>query len=100
MFVCAFVVAGSARQTFAQNHSLERQAGRSMLSSIRGDVKKNYYDPNFHGIDLDTRFSEADERIKQANSVGEIVGIIAQTLMSLHDSHTFFEPPSITARIE
>jgi C-terminal processing protease CtpA/Prc len=98
--VCAFVVLGGASHAFAQNHSFERQEGRLMLSSIREDVKKNYYDPNFHGVDLDARFSEADEKIKQANSMSEILGLIAQALLALDDSHTFFEPPSITARIE
>jgi C-terminal processing protease CtpA/Prc len=100
MVMCAFVLACGARPALAQVHSLERQEGRLMLATIKDDIKKNYYDPKFHGIDLDARFSEADEKIKQANSVGEIVGLIAQALMTLDDSHTYFEPPGITGRIE
>lgn len=71
-----------------------------MLVTIKDDIKKNYYDPKFRGMDLDARFREADEKIKQANSIGEILGIIAEVLLEFNDSHTFFEPPSITARIE
>ena len=83
-----------------QSHSLDRESGRTMLATIKEDIRKNYYDPKFHGIDLDTRFREADEKIKQANSMGEILGIIAEVLLEFNDSHTMFEPPSITARIE
>ena len=65
-----------------------------MLNVIKGDIKKDYYDPTFHGIDLDARFKVAEEKIKQATSLGQIFGIIAQTLIELEDSHTFFLPPS------
>lgn len=83
-----------------QSRSLDRESGRTMLATIKEDIRKNYYDPKFQGIDLDARFREADERIKQANSMGEILGIIAEVLLEFNDSHTVFEPPSITARIE
>src|ERR1700726_2189583 len=83
-----------------QSRSLDRESGRTMLATIKEDIRKNYYDPKFHGIDLDARFREADERIKQANSMGEILGIIAEVLLDFNDSHTMFEPPNITARIE
>ncbi len=73
--------------------SLDRDRGRVMLSVIKGDLKKNYYDPNFHGIDIEARFKEADEKVKQAASLGQILGIIAQALMDLNDSHTYFLPP-------
>ena len=74
--------------------SFDRDRGRVMLNVIKGDIKKNYYDPNFHGMDLDVRFKVAEEKIKQATSLGQIFGIIAQTLIELEDSHTFFLPPS------
>ena len=71
-----------------------------MLVTIKDDIRKNYYDPKFRGLDLDARFREADERIKQANSMGEILGIIAEVLLDFNDSHTVFEPPPIASRIE
>lgn len=74
--------------------SFDRDRGRIMLNVIKGDIKKNYYDPNFRGIDLDARFKVAEEKIKQATSLGQIFGIIAQTLIEFEDSHTFFLPPS------
>lgn len=72
----------------------DRDRGRIMLNVIKSDIKKSYYDPNFHGMDLDARFKVAEEKIKQATSLGQIFGIIAQTLIELEDSHTFFLPPS------
>lgn len=72
----------------------DRQRGRTMLDVIKNDLKKNYYDPNFHGMDVETRFKAADEKIKNATSLGQIFGIIAQALIDLNDSHTYFVPPS------
>ena len=86
---------GALRPTFAQNSAskMDRDRGRTMLSSVRDDLKKNYYDPTFRGMDVDARFKGADEKIKQAASLGQILGIIAQALVDLQDSHTFFIPP-------
>ena len=79
----------------------DRDRGRTMLNVIKNDLKKNYYDPNFHGMNVDARFQEADEKIKNATSLGHIFGIIAQALIDLNDSHTTFclpeglSPPSM-----
>lgn len=73
---------------------LERERGRTMLNAAKSDLKKNYYDPTFHGIDIDAHFKKAEERIAKATHQNEIFGIIAETLVDLNDSHTFFVPPS------
>ena len=72
----------------------ERDRGRAMLNIIKNDLKKYYYDPTFHGMDLDARFKEAEEKMKTAASQGQILGIIAQILVELDDSHTYFVPPA------
>lgn len=79
----------------AQNQpsGFDRERGRMMLDSIKNDLKRNYYDPAYHGIDIDARFKQADEKIKSATSLGQIFGIIAQALIDLEDSHTYFVPP-------
>jgi carboxyl-terminal processing protease len=71
-----------------------------MLKVIKDDIKKNYYDPNFHGIDLEVRFKTAEEKMQQAESVGQIFGIIAQALVEFEDSHTFFWPPDRANKTE
>ena len=71
-----------------------------MLRTIKDDLKKNYYDTNFHGMDVEARFSAADAKMKEAQSVGHVFGIIAQALNDLNDSHTFFLPPGRANRTE
>ena len=94
------LLAVSSVSVLAQVPSFERERGRMMLNTIKGDLKKNYYDPGFHGIDVDARFKEAEEKIKTATSVGQIFGIIAQALIDFEDSHTYFLPPSRSYRTE
>lgn len=73
--------------------SYDRARGQTMLDQAKNDIKTKYYDPNFHGVNLDSVFKEASEKIKNAQSNGQILGIIAQAVLSLNDSHTFFIPP-------
>ena len=84
----------------AQSQSNTREMGHSMLSTIENDIKKNYYDPSFHGIDLAAHFKAANEKVKQAKDVNEVLGIVAATVMQLKDSHTFFKPPRRSTRVE
>lgn len=92
---------GLAGSTAAQSLTgYDREAGRQMLKMIRLDIEKEYYDPSFRGIDLQGRFGQADERIKNAKSNGEIFGVIAQALLDFDDSHLFFIPPARVARVE
>ncbi len=89
------LLVGTLVSVFGQSppSGFDRDRGRTMLNIIKNDLKKNYYDPNFHGMDVDTRFKEAEEKIKNATSLGQIFGIIAQALIDLNDSHTYFLPP-------
>ena len=73
--------------------NFDRERGRTMLNIIKGDLKKHYYDPTFHGVDVDARFKEADEKIKRATNLGQVFGSVAQFLIELDDSHTYFLPP-------
>lgn len=84
----------------AQTIGLERERGRMILGAIKKDIKDNYYDPTFHGVDLDARFKAADEKIKSATSNGQIFRIIAGALDVLNDSHTFMIPPERSARTD
>ncbi len=79
---------------------IDRQRAKDMLNAVKNEIKDKYYDPKYHGIDLDTRFSVASEKIDSATSLGQTFGIIAQTVIELNDSHTTFYPPSRPARFE
>jgi C-terminal processing protease CtpA/Prc len=96
-----FLLALSAHPLAAQKlGEFDRERGRQMLKTLKEDIKKNYYDPTFRGIDLEGRFREADEAIKQAQSNGQIFGIIAQVLVGFNDSHLYFIPPQRPARTD
>jgi C-terminal processing protease CtpA/Prc len=79
---------------------IQREQARGMLSNIKKSIEKNYYDPNFHGMNLEERFAAADEKLKQAPTLGAAFGIIAQALIDLNDSHTFFVPPPRNVKVE
>jgi carboxyl-terminal processing protease len=100
LLAALLVAAAAARSTPAQSLSYDRERGREMLDLIKSDIKKNYYDPTFHGLDMEARFRAADDKIKEATSIGQIFGIIAQTLMDFDDSHLYFVPPGRSARYE
>jgi carboxyl-terminal processing protease len=96
--VCALGCA--ALPARAQSLSLDRDRSRAMLRTIKEDLKKNYYDPTFRGMNLDERFAQAEEKLKTAADRGQMFGIIAQILIELDDSHTYFYPPGRTSRVD
>lgn len=83
-----------------QLDSFERGRAQRMLSVLKDELKKNYYDPTFHGMDVDARFKLADEKIKTATSLNQAFGIIAQAFLDLNDSHTTFSPPSRAVEVQ
>jgi C-terminal processing protease CtpA/Prc len=96
----ALLLVGSAalRRAAAQTPSAEdlkrdRNRGLVMLQLMKDYLTEFYYDPNFHGMDLSARFKAAEEKMKEAANLGQVLGIVAQTLAELNDSHTFFIPP-------
>ncbi|MDT7604916.1 MAG: hypothetical protein QOF61_2913 [Acidobacteriota bacterium] len=91
VWCCA--AAAPAQQATEKNLGESRSNGLKMLKIVKDEIKKNYYDPSFHGMDLDARFGEAEEKIKQATTGGQVLGVIAQAVVDLNDSHTFFVPP-------
>ena len=78
----------------------DRERGLTMLKTVKEDIRKNYYDPGFRGIDVEARFKLAEDKIKLTKSNAEVFGIIAQALLDFNDSHTSFVPPQRSARID
>jgi len=71
-----------------------------MLAQVRSDVEKHYYDPTFRGLNLAARFGAADQRIRQASTIEEIFASVAQVVLELNDSHTYFVPPALTVQVK
>lgn len=93
--------AGTQQFTHAQGlGKFDRDSAEAMLDAARDDLKKNYYDPTLRGVDIETKFKDAKERVRQATSRDQLIITVAQTLLDFDDSHTFFVPPSRAAKVE
>lgn len=75
-----------------------RAQGTEMLKLVRKQVEKNYFDPQFGGVDMAQVWKQAEQKMAAAQSAGHTFGIIAQALSSLNDSHTFLIPPARVSR--
>src|SRR5262249_25110578 len=84
----------------AQQSNFTREHAEGVLKVIKDDIKKNYYDPSFHGIDLEARFNAAREKLKTTDSGGQMMAIIAQALIDFDDSHLYFIPPGRSNRTD
>jgi len=59
-------------------------------------VKKNFYDPSIKGIDWNKELQDAQKKIENSNSPGEMLAAIYWMVRKIDDSHTNFVPPSQT----
>jgi C-terminal processing protease CtpA/Prc len=80
--------------------SLDLGKVQDMLHAAYNDVKKNYYDPQYHGIDIDARYREYNSRLSSAVSLNEGMRVVAAYLDGFKDSHLFFIPPMRPYTIE
>jgi C-terminal processing protease CtpA/Prc len=94
LFFSSFCVASLPQE--APINSEERSIIETMLQDVESDIKGSYYDPKFHGVDLDSRFKQAAEHIKTATTYNQAIASVAWALRALNDSHTFLIPPRRT----
>jgi carboxyl-terminal processing protease len=78
----------------------DRSHALTMLRDVQNEIQENYFDPSFKGVNLDANAEIAKARIAKATSVGETLAAIAQFVLELDDSHTFFVPPWQTATVD
>ncbi len=64
------------------------------------NVKKYYYDPKYHGVDIDALYRDYNSRMQNAASLSQAFRLNASYLDSLHDTHTFFSPPARPYRLD
>jgi hypothetical protein len=93
-FVFGILLASGGLLAQQQLDSLNRERARQILRDARECLKKNYYDPKFHDLDLDARYKEFDQKIQSSTSLSQAYGFVAGYIDALNDSHTFFNPPS------
>jgi carboxyl-terminal processing protease len=95
--VAVLVAQGWSQQ---QMSDLDRDRAQIMLQVVANEVRKNYYDPKFHGLDWDAKVAEAKEKIGKTTSMNMALSHIAAALDTLNDSHTFFLPPEHSNRFD
>ncbi|HKP68901.1 MAG TPA: S41 family peptidase [Pyrinomonadaceae bacterium] len=101
IFPLLIVVMVASQALFAQAFDrIERERFKSMLNNIKNAVKKNYYDTNYHGIDVDARFQKAQARLDEVTSTGQANAVIAQALIDFNDSHLYYLPPPTTVDVQ
>jgi carboxyl-terminal processing protease len=79
---------------------MDRDMAMTMLERTKQAIKDNYYDPTFHGVDLDFVFDQAKARIKAAQTRDALMLTVASAVMTLDDSHTTFLPPARAAEVD
>jgi len=98
--IVIIAIQGTVLRSQQTMDSINLDRSRGILRDAYENVKKHYYDPKFHGLDLDARYHEFDAKIQKASSLSQAFGLIAGFLGGLNDSHTFFEPPSRPYRVD
>jgi C-terminal processing protease CtpA/Prc len=78
--------------------SADLQRAHLMLKQAHDEIRKNYYDPAFHGVDIDKTYQQFDARLDASQSINETFRVVAAYMLNLHDSHVFFIPPMRTNR--
>ena len=76
----------------------DRGMAIGMLDMTKDAIKKNYYDPTYHGVDIDFVFEQAKERMKTAPSRDALMMTIASAVLAFDDSHTNFFPRRVPPR--
>jgi len=102
IFLAMNVMLAAPRLARAQQRvdPTKTERARGMLRDARDAVKKYYYDPKFHGIDLDARYQQYDDRIAAAPTFNEGLRLVAGFLEGLKDSHTYVIPPDRPYRFD
>lgn len=79
---------------------IQRGQAEAMLADVHDALKKNYYDPTYHGLDIDARYKTYKDRLSKAETLGDAFRTVAAYLSGLDDSHTFFIPPRMGYQAE
>ena len=82
-----------------QDLDFERARALQILDQVSDSIRKNFYDPQLHGLDWKALTAQARQRIEQAKSLDGLYAPIFVLVDSLQDSHTKFIPPGRAARI-
>lgn len=77
----------------------EIEIARAMHPRVWGEIRNDYFDPTFGGVDVAALEKATKERLATTKSLNETYAVIAQAVTNLGDSHTSFLPPPRPAKI-
>jgi C-terminal processing protease CtpA/Prc len=100
LFLCLSANFAGAQDISASRIRLNRDRGLQILSTIKDIMKNEYYDPKFHGLNLDQHFKATKARIQELDTAPQIFTAIAQFLLDFNDSHTRYLPPDRINEVE
>ncbi|REJ78402.1 MAG: hypothetical protein DWQ47_02815 [Acidobacteria bacterium] len=83
-----------------EDASVNRVRGEKILKEVKETIEKHYYDKTYKGIDLDSTYKAAREKIKTFDHNWQIFRVIAQFVMQFDDSHTRFYPPNRAVTVD
>jgi len=95
--VLAPLALGHAQETI---DSVKIDRAHKILRDAYDTVRKNYYDPKYHGLDLEAQYRLYDRKIDTAPSFNECLRFVAAFLEGLKDSHTYLVPPDRPYRFD
>jgi C-terminal processing protease CtpA/Prc len=98
-FAVLFLILSPA-PSYSQVNGTDRSMALGLLDMTKDAIKKNYYDPTYHGVDIDFVFEQARERMKAAPTRDALMLTIASAVLTLDDSHTTFIPPVRAAEVD
>jgi C-terminal processing protease CtpA/Prc len=78
----------------------EKQEDIAILQDARDILQKNYYDPTFHGLDMNALYAKYEAKVEASNSNHDAFAWIAAYVDSLNDSHTRFIPPPRVGQVQ
>jgi len=101
LFLIALCLA-AAVQLKAQNTLSREDRGTDllMLKDAKETLQKYYYDPQFHGLDIEALYSKYEQKVQASQSNHDAFAWIAAFVDSLKDSHTRFIPPRRAAQVD
>jgi C-terminal processing protease CtpA/Prc len=94
------IVSMTCHATTVEFRESDRSHAYTMLRDVQKQIEEKYFDPSYKGVDLGANAEVAKARISKATSIGETLAAIAQFVLELDDSHTFFVPPWQTATVD
>jgi C-terminal processing protease CtpA/Prc len=80
--------------------SFQLARAHMMLRTVYDEIRKNYYDPTFHGVALENTYARVDKALDNSATNTDAFFLIATFVSTLEDSHTFFVPPERIRRMD